>query len=215
MATAKTKKTSKKTAKKAPKAAAKVAKKAAKKTAPGPKAKAKKKSARAAAPAPAGSPFRAATAAEMMTADPKTIRREATVAEAAAFLDDKGISAAAVIDDAGRPIGVLSRTDIVRHGTKSARAGQAKYDFYEHDGLTGLVEAPAAEGGEGEGGVGGPATVGHIMTPIVRSVSPEASAAEVVRGLVEHQVHRLFVIDKAGVLVGVISALDVLKSLNA
>ena len=56
----------------------------------------------------------ARTAADLMTRDPKSVRRDATVAEAIAFLAGRGFSAAPVIDEAGRPIGVVSRTDLLR-----------------------------------------------------------------------------------------------------
>ena len=63
----------------------------------------------------------AATAADLMTPNPLSIRQNATVKEAAAFLSDRGISAAPVIDDAGRAVGVLSRADIVVHHRQEAQ----------------------------------------------------------------------------------------------
>jgi CBS domain-containing protein len=57
----------------------------------------------------------AETAADLMVPNPVSIRAGATVKEAAAFLTDKGFSAAPVIDEAGRPVGVLSQSDIVVH----------------------------------------------------------------------------------------------------
>jgi CBS domain-containing protein len=59
--------------------------------------------------------FRAGTAAELMTPNPVSISQASSVREAAAFLTARGISAAPVIDDAGRPIGVVSRSDILSH----------------------------------------------------------------------------------------------------
>jgi len=53
------------------------------------------------------------TAADLLTPNPLSISQNATVKEAVAFLTDKGFSAAPVIDEAGRPVGVLSRADIV------------------------------------------------------------------------------------------------------
>ena len=53
------------------------------------------------------------------------------------------------------------------------------------------------------------------MTPAVFAVSLETSAAEVVNNLLEYGIHHLFVVDSQGVLVGVISTLDVLRHLCA
>src|SRR6516225_101537 len=57
----------------------------------------------------------AATAADLMTSNPVWIRPSANVKDAAKFLAEKRVSAAPVIDEAGRPLGVLSQSDIVAH----------------------------------------------------------------------------------------------------
>lgn len=63
----------------------------------------------------------ARTAADLMTPNPVSIRRDTPVRDAAAFLTARGISAAPVIDTAGRPVGVVTTTDIfVRCQTMAA-----------------------------------------------------------------------------------------------
>ena len=52
------------------------------------------------------------------------------------------------------------------------------------------------------------------MTPVVFCVSPDAPASRVVREMIELKVHRLFVVDEIGTLVGVISVLDVLRHMT-
>src|SRR5436190_16850449 len=59
--------------------------------------------------------LRAQTAAELMTPNPQSLREDATLKEAVAFLVDRGISGAPVIDEAGRPVGVLTQSDILIH----------------------------------------------------------------------------------------------------
>src|SRR4051794_12856213 len=59
--------------------------------------------------------LRADTAVDLMTPNPVSIREDATVREAIGLLIDRGYSAAPVIDNAGRPVGVLSRTDVLVH----------------------------------------------------------------------------------------------------
>lgn len=144
------------------------------------------------------------TAADLMTPNPVSIRDDATVQEAVTLFTDKGISAAPVIDDAGRPVGVVSRTDIVVHdrekveylvpvAPEDARANsQSGYQIVNVDRTR----------------------VREIMTPVVFSVRPETPAARVVAEMLALLVHRLFVVDEAGVLVGVISAIDVLRNLR-
>src|SRR3984893_13336952 len=57
----------------------------------------------------------AETASDLMTPDPVSIRDVATVREAIALLTDRGFSAAPVIDQTGRPVRVLSRSDTLVH----------------------------------------------------------------------------------------------------
>lgn len=50
---------------------------------------------------------------DLMTENPISVRHGITVREAAAFLAEQGIGAAPVVNDAGRAIGVLSRSDVL------------------------------------------------------------------------------------------------------
>jgi len=50
---------------------------------------------------------------ELMTPDPVSVRHGITVRDAAVFLEERGIGAAPVVNDAGRAIGVLSRSDVL------------------------------------------------------------------------------------------------------
>ena len=55
------------------------------------------------------------------------------------------------------------------------------------------------------------AQVRDLMTPALLAVAPETPLASVAEQMVTGNVHRLFVVDEDGVLVGVISALDLLR----
>ncbi len=151
------------------------------------------------------------TATDLMTPNPISIRAEASVEEAVALLTDKGFSAAPVIDTAGRPVGVLSRADILVHDRQASPRGAAA-DYYQRAQLA-LAECQA-----GESDVASPPAgafrVGDIMTPVVLSVRPDTPARRVIEDMVGYKVHRLFVVDDGGTLLGVISALDVLKRLH-
>lgn len=138
----------------------------------------------------------ARTAADLMTPNPVSIRHAATVPEAAAFLTTRGISAAPVIDEAGRPVGVVSRTDVLQH------QGQRAVYLMGSPGYCELPEAASR------------ALVREVMTPVVFCVEPETPAAKVVEKMLALGVRRLFVVDGGGVLVGVISATDVLGKLR-
>lgn len=140
------------------------------------------------------------TAAELMTPNPLSIRESASVAEAIRFLTNKGFSAAPVIDAGGRPIGVLSRADILVFDRENAGA------FYDSTESPAEAELPMPERGEDT-------RVAEVMTPVVFSVRPQTPAIEIAEEMVRLRVHRMFVVDDAGVLVGVVSSLDMLREL--
>jgi CBS domain-containing protein len=148
----------------------------------------------------------ARTAADLMTPNPKSVRENATAAEAAAFLSVRGISAGPVIDDAGRPVGVVSRTDLLHHRGQKALRLMGSPEFYER-----LGRPVFSDGGPD---AGDRVTVRAIMTPVVFCVRPETPAAKVVEKMLALKVRRLFVVDEDGVLTGVISAFDVLGKLR-
>ena len=50
---------------------------------------------------------------DLMTPNPVSVRHGITVREAAVFLAEQGIGAAPVVNDAGRAVGVLSRSDVL------------------------------------------------------------------------------------------------------
>ena len=140
-------------------------------------------------------------ARDLMVPNPVSIRAEAGVNEAMALFTEKGITAAPVIDEAGHPIGVVSRSDLLVHHCES---GKHRDDYFHAPSFETRDVKPAAKG-----------TVADLMTPAVFGIAPDASAQRVISEMIGLRVHRLFVVDGAGALVGVISAMDVLKHLKA
>lgn len=149
------------------------------------------------------------TAEDLMTPNPVSIGADALVSEAVAALIDKGVSAVPVIDEAGHPMGVLSRTDLLVHDRE-------KFEYVPE-------EKEAGREAEREERIRGKklqvvnvdrTRVRDLMTPTIFAVPASAPARRVVDEIVSLKVHRLFVVDGQGVLVGVISAFDVLRHLG-
>jgi CBS domain-containing protein len=158
--------------------------------------------------------FELLRAKDLMKTNPVSIRRDAGIREALELLTDRGFGAAPVIDEAGRPIGVVSRTDILIHERECVRharvpdPGGSGYDCSDWD------EFPDPSWSEGFSiEVTDPTTVGDIMTPAIFTVALDTPAREVVRRMLELKVHHLFVSDGETSLVGVISPLDVMRRL--
>lgn len=151
------------------------------------------------------------TARDLMSENLLSINESATVSEAISFLIAKGFSAAPVINEAGRPVGVISYTDIVIYSRYKEKRQPSSVEYFEHANLNKALEEPAEAD---------PKTqefstpVSEIMTPAVFSVKPETPVRLVVEQFTALRVHRLFVVDDAGVLIGNISAFDVLQHLK-
>ncbi len=150
--------------------------------------------------------LRALTAADLMTPNPLSLEDSLTVREAIAFFIDRNISGAPVIDSAGRPVGVLTQSDVLVHDRtkvehmvpESERGGPHSRKAWEGFQVERVETTPIRD----------------VMTPAVFSISEKAGAWTVIQELRELHVHRLFVVDENGVLVGVITPLDILRHLH-
>ena len=151
------------------------------------------------------------TAADVMAPNPISIAATANVQEALMLLTDKNFSAAPVIDDGGRPVGVISRSDLLVHDREQGHKVALAADYYLDSDITRENRA-IPEGYQVESI--DPTTVFDIMTPAVFSVCPDTPVSKVVSEMIGLHVHRLFVIDEDGTLIGVISTMDLLKRLH-
>jgi len=148
----------------------------------------------------------AKTAEDLMTTNPLSLREHATVDEAISFLTSRGFGGAPVINDAGKPVGFVGKTDLLRHTIHSSN-GSA------HGGRDGAELMPAKGGARRRTLCNCPITVGEIMKPALVVVPRNASMAQVIKKMLTRRVQRVFVIDKTGALIGVISSLDALRAL--
>lgn len=117
----------------------------------------------------------------------KTIRATATLARAEDRIRHHGVSALAVIDDAGGFVGVVSLRDLLR--ASKPRVGE---------GRRALELIMPSEG-----------TVADVMTRDLETVSPEETIAQAAARMWNQRIHRVFVVS-GDELHGVISARDVM-----
>lgn len=155
--------------------------------------------------------LRAETAADLMHENPVSIREDASIKDVFVFFAEKGYSAAPVIDESGRPVGVVSRYDLIVHDREKTGYLSPLPEYYTKSDLT-------THAGEKLSGFQvervDRTQVRDVMTPTIFAVRPDLPAAKVIDELLDLKVHRLFVIDENEVLVGVISTLDILKRLQ-
>jgi CBS-domain-containing membrane protein len=149
-------------------------------------------------------------AADIMTANPVSISDHASLQELVAVLTERSISGLPVIDAAGRPVGVVTQADVLIHDREKCEYAVPAPDVRDWVDLESNPHKLRDSGGRIM--ITDPAVVSDIMTPAVFSVSLDTPVRKVIEQLLDMKVHRLFVVDKGGALVGVISPLDVLRA---
>lgn len=140
------------------------------------------------------------TAKDVMTPEPICVSTSTTIRQLARVLDENGISGAPVVDQQGRVIGVVSRTDLMRRCSEGTPEHPPSFLFEViresnvNDGL-----APEAI-----------LCVEDFMTTSPVTVLPETPATAVASRMFEGRIHRVIVTDKAKRPVGIITSLDML-----
>ncbi len=116
------------------------------------------------------------------------------------------ISAVPVVNGDGKPVGIVSKTDVLRH--------------HHEDGELAVVEATPIDEAEGYSIELGPgfhaermadAKVADVMTHMVFCLDRHTSISQAAALMAYEGVHRLLVTGDAGIAVGIVSSLDVLR----
>lgn len=153
------------------------------------------------------------TAADLMTSDVLSASPEMGVRELAEFLAENEISGVPVLDDEGRMIGVVSATDIAEKSRPEidflVERSDPRFYVRSFDDTLDVEEMRNLRIENEE------MLVRDIMTPRVVTVPAEAPVAEVAREMISGRIHRVFVTDAEGRMIGIVSALDLLKILAA
>lgn len=151
-------------------------------------------------------------AKDIMQKDVVRFEASASIAEAVSVFEDLHISGAPVVDGIGQVVGVLSASDIVR--PERVRVGGAEPESgpavrsWDDEGVDGEDEILSMDG-YGEEALAQD-TVADWMTREIVSVAPETSLRDVCRKMLEHNVHRVVVLDEKR-LAGILSTFDVVR----
>lgn len=137
----------------------------------------------------------------VMTASVICLTADVSVEAAAAMILEANVSGAPVVDEAGRPIGVVSRADLLRE--RLERGDAVETDTRLPDELR--------RGFHVDGASASTTTVNQVMTPIAFTL-PQTESLSTAAALMAHEgIHRLPIVDDERHVVGILSALDVLR----
>lgn len=153
------------------------------------------------------------TAQELMTPNVVSLSTTATLEAAVFLLTDKNLSAVPVTDEKGAPVGVLSRTDIVAHDFKQYQHLHQSAEAAGKD-VFPLKTTETSSRGVFWNAQSEEVFAGDIMNKVLYSVTPMTPAKTVIDAMLSLGIHRLFVSDDSGKLLGVISSTDVMRHLH-
>lgn len=140
-------------------------------------------------------------ARDVMVSPVITVGKNATVRDVAKILVEKRISAVPVVDNAGKIVGIVTESDLMRR----AEAGTARSYSWWMQFLAGdatvaadYVKSHAAK-------------VEDIMTPAVVTAAPETPLHEIAALLEKRQIKRVPIVSKDGSLVGIVSRANLIQ----
>lgn len=148
-------------------------------------------------------PCGADTVAMIMTRTTYCVGPEVTTETVIALMLERNMSGVPVIDGDGRPVGIVSKTDLLRHAHESgdgveeiAAAGRRV------DGTMGAGFHPTAVHGT---------PVSEVMMPVVFAIDQDTTITAACTLMAAEGIHRLPVLDGDGKVVGILSTLDVVR----
>jgi CBS-domain-containing membrane protein len=127
--------------------------------------------------------------------------------EAAALFRSHDISAAPVVDEHGRCVGVVSATDFLERDADCGDVRAPGSQSYSCRLLGTAADEPLRISSPSED------AVANWMTDAVQSVSPEASLSMAAKIMCAQHVHRLVVLDERHRVCGMLSTMDVAAAL--
>lgn len=162
------------------------------------------------------------TVGDIMQQMVRTVRADTRLSEVARLLWDEQVSGVPVVDEAGRPVGFVSTSDIARFKAFGPRyrAPAGRLDAGD-DGATLNLSGPAlpvpkpmrTREATRAAAVGVPEPVaGDIMMPATFSVRRDATVHALARFLTNAAIHRALVVED-GRLLGIVSVSDVVEAL--
>src|SRR5262249_50778296 len=126
------------------------------------------------------------------------VARDTSLAAVARLFALHRIAGAPVVDDNGRPMGIVSRTDLVDPDRRRARRAGPTLFYHLRDGDITAVGTLLADPAGGHG------VAEDVMSAPLITIDHRASLADAARRMVDEGVRRLFV-SRRGKIVGMVS----------
>jgi CBS domain-containing protein len=143
-----------------------------------------------------------------MTHDVFSVKSDATVRDVARLLIDKAISAVPVVDDDGRPIGMVSEGDLAC-GNEMRRKERSQWWLAQ------LAEGEPLSENFLAAIDAGNCCVDKLMVQPVVTVAEEATVEEIAQVMERHKIKRVIVSAGNGEMAGLVTRADIVRAVAA
>jgi len=140
------------------------------------------------------------TVRDIMTPDPRSVTTSTPVDKVASILLKSTFTGMPVVDETGRPVGIITQGDLIYRADMPLRIGLMSLSDRKYvDEILKFMHNKYAY---------------QVMTPEVVTVSSDSMVSEAVGLMIDRQVKRLPVVDPKGMLVGILSRFDVFRTIT-
>lgn len=147
---------------------------------------------------------------DLMTTPVRCVTKDTTAEELLRMFLEDGISSVPVINGEGRPIGIVSKTDLLREQFRGGLLDELTDDLTQWRSTLGPPESVAV--GIARATEAQPQrTVGELMTPFAFSLPVDAPVSLAAALMSYEAVHRIAITETDGSVVGILSSLDVMR----
>ncbi|MGC1396449.1 MAG: CBS domain-containing protein [Coleofasciculaceae cyanobacterium] len=150
----------------------------------------------------------AKTVADVMSHDPIMVQPETPIKDVIKLLADRRISGLPVVDQAGKLVGIISETDLLWQQTG---VSMPTYIMFLDSVI--YLENPARHDQELHKALG--QTVGEVMSGDPLTITPDQPLRKAAKLMQEKSIRRLAVIDEAGMVIGIVTPGDIVRTMAA
>jgi CBS domain-containing protein len=140
------------------------------------------------------------TVGEVMTANPRSVTASAPLDQVASLLLSSSFTGVPVVDNENRPIGIITQGDLLYKADMPLRIGLL--NLSDRSFVDKVLQSLSVK------------NAAQVMTTEVITVSSESKVTEAVHRMIDQHVKRLPVVDQSGKLVGMISRVDIFRTIT-
>jgi CBS domain-containing protein len=138
--------------------------------------------------------------ADIMTGDPKAVRPQTPVSDIVRLLLDNPFNSVPVVDEQGRPLGIVTQGDLIKRAGMPIRLGLLK--AMTHDNLDATLKALSERHAK------------DIMTTPAITTYQDGDVRHIIKQMVAKNLKRMPVVDSQGRLTGMLSRFDVFRTVT-